>query len=282
MEKHRGWIALDIDGTITNQAHHVAPKVVEYLHSLAKEGWSLMFITGRTFSFAHSLLHAFDFPYYLAVQNGADILYMPEKKLLQRYYMNAPIVKTVEKAYKGQEEDFIIYTGFEKGDFCYFRPERFSPPLRAHLDLISSLSPEPWKEVDNFEFGSEDHFPLIKCLGSEKEMKKVHAALAPSDELSVTLIRDPLGEELFLNLVTHRDATKGSALEHVMKQVGASGPVIAAGDDLNDVSMLKKADVKIVMESAPKEMHGMADILAISAQNLGIVDALTQGIARVS
>jgi HAD superfamily hydrolase (TIGR01484 family) len=276
MKEHRGWIALDIDGTITDQIHHVPNEVHCYLKSLCEQGWEIALITGRPFSFAHTVLQAFDFPYFLAVQNGADIFHMPTQKLVSRTYLSGEAVTLLEEIYTGYEEDFLIYAGYQKGDFCYYRPARFTAALQSHLEKIQAISPEPWKAVESFEFARQETFPLIKCLGSEQFMQEVHTALSPIEGVLSTLIRDPLTTGIFLNLVTDRRANKGSALERIIEQTGKRGTLIAAGDDRNDISMLKVATFKIVMQTAPIDMHALADILAPSAADLGIIRALKE------
>ena len=73
------------------------------------------------------------------------------------------------------------------------------------------------------------------------------------------------------------NATEVGVTLHVLQQphyvsdyFPGHAAVLAAGDDLNDISMLQAADIKIVMPAAPKEMHPMATILA----NDGIIEAL--------
>jgi hydroxymethylpyrimidine pyrophosphatase-like HAD family hydrolase len=280
MRKHVGWIALDIDGTITDKSHHVPPQVAQFLHELEREGWELVFITGRSFSFGYNALKEFNFPYYLAVQNGADILFMPHKQLVSRHYLNKEVIPILEQAYRGEKEDFLVYAGFEKGDFCYYRPERFSPSLTEHIHKIMSYSPEPWKPVENFRFEEGIAFPLVKCLGTKEAMMRINGLLQSVTEVAATMIRDPLGEGIYLNLVTAKQATKGDALQSVKEVIGDGGPVIAAGDDLNDISMLAHADVKIVMGSAPSEMHDMATLIAEGED--GIIEALTKAIRSIS
>jgi HAD superfamily hydrolase (TIGR01484 family) len=274
MRKHVGWIALDIDGTITDKSHHVPPQVVQFLHDLESSGWELVFITGRTFSFGSTALKEFNFPYYLAVQNGADILFMPHKELVSRHYLDNQVIPVLEQAYRGEKEDFLVYAGFERGDFCYYRPERFSPSMTEHVHKIMSYSPEPWKAVDNFRFEKPIAFPLVKCLGTKDAMLRINGLLQSIPEIEATMIRDPLGEGIYLNLVTAKQATKGNALQRIKEVIGDGGPVIAAGDDLNDISMLEHADVKIVMASAPSEMLQMATIIAEGEH--GIIEALTK------
>ncbi len=281
MRKHIGWIALDIDGTITDATHHAPPQVVQFLHDLEKKGWEIVFITGRTFSYGYRVVKAFDFPFYLAVQNGADILFMPHKELVARHYLDPQVIPVLEKAYRGEKEDFLVYAGYDKGDFCYYRPEKFSPSMKEHIHKIMATSPEPWRSVEDFNFEKSIAFPLIKCLGSREAMLRINALLQPFPEITATMIRDPLADGIYLNLITAKQATKGNALQRVKDVIGDGGPVIAAGDDLNDISMLECADVKIVMSAAPKEMHSMATILASHGEQHGIIDALKQAIMTI-
>lgn len=278
MREHRGWIALDIDGTITDASHRVPPEVAAYVKELYEHGWEIIFITGRAFAFAHVALQVFTFPFYLAVQNGADIVHMPSRRLVARNYFSSSIISETEKAHLGIPEDFILYTGFEHGDFCYYRPKKFSNVMLARLHALMPFSLEPWKEVDQFTFDTTDQFPLIKCLGIQPEMERLHERLEGLPSVVSTLIRDPSDKHHFLNLITHQEATKGKALKRAMAEANLGGYVIAAGDDLNDVSMLNVADCKIVMENAPLHMHSMAHILAEPGHKHGIVNALKKAV----
>jgi hydroxymethylpyrimidine pyrophosphatase-like HAD family hydrolase len=276
---NKGWIALDIDGTVTPHLHTMPEEVALYLQGLAGLGWRIAFITGRTFSFGYSVLKALQFPYFLAVQNGADILLMPERRLISRTYFDHSVIDALESAYKGQKEDFLVYAGYEKGDFCYYRPSRFSPLILQHVEKIRAVSPEPWVTAESFTALEQQQFPLIKCLGPKEPMQQIQEGLSALPELHVTMIRDPMSEDgIYLNLVTSAQATKGHALERLVTQCGGGSPVIAAGDDSNDVSMLQRADVRIVMETAPPEVLAHAHIIAPPADRLGIIQALNQAI----
>lgn len=279
MRKHIGWIALDIDGTITDATHHAPQEVIDFLHALEKKGWTIVFITGRTLSFAQRVVKEFDFPHYLAIQNGADILFMPDKQLVVRHYLDEKVLPLLEEAYRGEAEDFILYTGYDRGDFCYFRPSHFSPHFTEHLHKIMALSPEPWQPLSSYAFDKELRFPLAKCLGTKAAMQRINDRLQSFPELSATLIRDPLGQDVYLNLVTAPLATKGNALRTIRDALGDGGPTIAAGDDLNDISMLEAADVKVVMDSAPPEMLSMADVIGTHGDSHGIIAALEQAIS---
>ena len=78
----KGWIALDIDGTITLDKYSVPKPVVQYLRHLHEEGWNIAMATGRPFAFGSIALSEFDFPYIFLAQNGSIAIEMPSKKIL--------------------------------------------------------------------------------------------------------------------------------------------------------------------------------------------------------
>lgn len=278
---YRGWIALDIDGTVTEGLNPVPEETSACLSELQAQGWRIVFITGRTFSFAQKALHVLGFPYYLALQNGADILLMPEKKILDQRYLDKSDLRQVELAYQGQGQDFLVYAGYEKGDFCYYRPNRFSREYLDYFEQLMQLAADPWQEVDSFD--SLSKCSLIKCLGPEKTMRHLEEKLCNNGNLEVITIRDPLNIKLHCLLITNKEASKGCVIERLTRLAGGkreNETIIACGDDRNDLSMFGKADIRIVMNTAPKEVLRQADILAKPAKERGIISALLLATSR--
>ncbi|HSX03803.1 MAG TPA: HAD family hydrolase [Rhabdochlamydiaceae bacterium] len=272
---HKGWIALDIDGTLTAEIDSIPLPVIKYLEGLVHQGWNILILTGRALSYFNSIMRSLTFPYYLAIQNGADILKMPEKKLLNRQYLTTADLRELEKLHLS-DEDMIIYSGYEHGDFCYFRPHKFSEMLLEHLDRIEKDSPKPWKQMESFDFSEDFCFPLVKCFGHVDTIRKIEIEVNRHPNLSAATIRDPVSKKHHFNIVTHRQSTKGCALRSIVGKTDKR--IIAAGDDRNDLSMFAEADLRIVMETAPKEILAVADIIAPSAAKHGIIEALEKAI----
>src|SRR5690625_105069 len=87
MRRFKGIIALDIDGTITFERERMEKKVSDFLNFLIREGWQLIFLTGRTFSFAMPVLCELEGVFYIAVQNGASVYKMPSEKLIRKQHL---------------------------------------------------------------------------------------------------------------------------------------------------------------------------------------------------
>ncbi len=272
-----GLIALDIDGTLTGADHQIPLEVITYLHKLYEHGWKIILVTGRMYSFAKREADKINFPYYLAVQNGADILEMPNVKLADQAYFGLDVVQLLDELYQNIESDFLIYSGYKTGDFCYYRSKNFPSSMTSYLEKLESFSGAPWKDCQDFHFEGQT-FPLIKCVGFFEELKLVQEKLTG---VTTSLIKDPISDGFYhLILVTHPDATKGRALRRIQKHLNIEGPIIAAGDDMNDVPMLEIADISIAMETAPKEVLSHGQIIAKPSTELGIISALETAIAQ--
>lgn len=269
----KGWIALDIDGTITVDKYSVPTPVIMYLHELQSSGWNIAIATGRSSIFASMALSELNFPYTLIVQNGSAVLQMPGKKILHKKYLPASSILAVEKAFEEIDGNFLVYSGCEKGDFCYYKPKNLSLKQQAYVHQLQLREKEPPRPLDSFE-GLVDT-PLIKCFGSKEQMLSLAEKLRQTGLFQIAFIRDPFdGEGARLLLLTDRATSKGTALEEMIRQQGRGQVVIAAGDDENDESLLLKADVKIAMAQAPDSLKKLADWVAGPVEELGIIPAL--------
>ncbi len=280
--KTPGIIALDIDGTITNEVHQIPQVVIEYFESLHRQNWQFIFVTGRMFSFAEPTLKKLSFPYLLAVQNGADLLEMPHKKPVDQAYFGMDIVEKLDHLYEDLQDDFLLYSGYQKGDFCYYRPGRFSQPLLKYLEKLKPLSSAPWKALETFDLSEQTTFPLIKCVGFEHELEPTHAKLKDQKGIKTCMIQDPIDPAYTLLLINHQSANKGSAVATLKERFALEGPTIVAGDDHNDLPLFEAGDIKIAIGGSPQKLVERADIVAPPSRECGIIPGLKEAIQRVS
>lgn len=274
----KGIIALDIDGTLTADIHRIPNEVAIYLEHLESEGWKICLITGRAFSLASSAIEELSFPFFLAIHNGALILEMPERTILKKYYLEKDVFPVMEEICAEEPTDFVIYSGIENDDHCYYRPHRFEKELLQYVEGRAQFCRESWKSVESYDCLTINGFSALKCFGALESLRQITERVEQRLEVHFPIIRDPLGEEMYIAQATHGEVSKGQAVSEVKGILGNEGPVIAAGDDNNDIPLLKAADYKIAMSGAPKRLQEIADLVAPSAEELGIIPALEQAI----
>ena len=278
----KGWIALDIDGTITVDKFLIPPPVVSYLESLQEMGWKIVLVTGRPLAYTEEALKPFGFPFFLICQNGSVAFQMPKSSFLFKNYLAPDLIQEVEKAFHGLTGDLLVYAGFERGDVCFYRPEFFNKKDCEYIKDLKTRQKEKWVEVKNFDASTVGFVPLIKCFGPKEKMSIISNRLLSHDVFEIAQIKDPQYEGTEILLITAKGVTKGSSLERLLEEKGKDGIVIAAGDDLNDVSLFQVADRKIAMPHAPKILLEMANPIAPPTEKMGIIQALQEEISNES
>ncbi|MCH9625054.1 MAG: Phosphatase YwpJ [Chlamydiales bacterium] len=276
----KGIIALDIDGTITVEKHTVEKAVKDYLTSLIIDGWKLIFITGRTYSFARPILSHIEQEFYFSTQNGAALYDMPEQKCLKKHYLSIDILEKIDFFFKKTEGGILVESGKENGDICYYKPSDFSEEELEYLDFRIQLSPEKWKAIDSFKELPLQDFAVGKYFALRKEAQILKSQIQTVAPLNIVVIRDPFRPGYHLAHVNAPQASKGKILNEFAAFYD-NPPIIGAGDDYNDEEMLKNSTVKVVMQNAPDKLRQMADIVAPHADEMGIIEGLEQAIWKV-
>lgn len=280
-KEKKGWICLDIDGTITDDILSIPKEVLNYLKSLHEDHWQLAFVTGRTFSLAQLPFRDFDVPYYLSVQNGASSFFMPGKKLLSKKYLPIETFFDLERYLKNTSFDFVLFGGYDQGENCYYRPTHLNREVREYFSRqLSKLACE-WKAVDSFKGLEEKDFPYGKIYGEYDELKKLFPVFEKIPSIKVHLVKDAVNPTFHILQIMRKDVDKGKAVLELMGQDVLPKPIISAGNDQNDESLLGISDIRIAMPDSPQSLLEQATIIAPPVQDKGIIQALEIAIGKV-
>lgn len=266
----KGWLALDVDGTLTHEKYSIPDPVIFFLRDLHFDGWKLVVLTGRSYPFAEPSIQKIDFPFILSTQNGSSAWFMPQKEIIFQKFLEKSSIKVMEECAKNLDLVFIVYSadrksyGKENGSYEEYVKKSMQLSLQEHIQL------------DDFEKIDMDLFPLAKFVGKSYDLLKLRDKLNKYDMFEMSMIKDPFCEDFYLLLITKKNVSKGSSILNIME--GQKGKIIAAGNDENDITMLQKADVAIAMEDAPQHVLKYAHIIARSAKENGIIEGLKKAI----
>jgi Cof subfamily protein (haloacid dehalogenase superfamily) len=276
--KGKGWIALDIDGTITNNFFKIPDNVVRGIKKIWEDGWKIIITTGRSYNFTAPILSCFDFPMVVSLQNGAVALEWPNSKILLEKYMDKPVLSIILEASKGIDVGVIIHAGIDNND-CFYYKNGNSFDYNGYVSNRQEkflLKDSANNDLEGMEF------PLVRCVGIFDEINKVKEKLEIENMVDFSLIKDPLDTRYHILLVTKKNVSKGVTVKDILQFYGDErAVVIAAGNDTNDISMLDMAHIGIAMSDAPKCLKDKADIIAKSAAEEGILPAINEAIKMV-
>ncbi len=274
----KGVIAIDIDGTLTAVRDALSVSVVEFLHSLVQEEWKLLFVTGRTVTWSLHLLHKLPFPYVLSAFNGAHTMLMPEGRLIDTSYLHTaslsplmPIISTADVA-------AVIYPPPDTHTHSLFVKAHASTFLIHHLEKRFEALHESWELSDSFLTFEQCVAVRLFCL--PEVAKTMSLDCEEALYVHAPVMKDSYDSRFSIVQITDAKASKGHALDTVCDFFGHEGVVIACGDDHNDISMLEKADIRVVMATAPAEVLAYADCIARPASEDGLIDGLQRVLAK--
>ncbi len=273
----KGLIALDIDGTMTAEKH-IPKEMIDYLTALEKEGWFFAFITGRPFSWAYPTISSLPFSSLFAIQNGALLLELPSKKILNSHYLHADMIPTMESICKKLETDFVIYSGYENADVCYYRSQFFAQSQLDYLINRAAYLKEKWIPITSFSQMPTNNCASFKCFASQEKAYQLSLEIEKQLGLHAPSIKDPYGPNCYIVQATHPLACKGKVVQDICQLTQFTGPIIAAGNDNNDFGMLTAATIKIAMADAPDSLLAIADIIAPPATEMGLIQGLEQAL----
>ena len=279
--KHNGLIAIDIDGTLTAVRDALSQEVIEFLQKVQVNGWKLLFVTGRTLDWSLKLLHCLPFEFYLSVFNGAYTIEYPEKHVIRKCFLSLDHVLWVVQLVQNEDVGIVLYGAPDKDSRSFFYQKFASSMLVQHLLARQKAMCDAWSEVDKVMDLPSNCFASIRLFCLPHTAKKLSQSIEEITKLHAPVMKDSYDEGFSVVQVTHSQVSKGHALDHVLHYLGKKDQVIVCGDDYNDISMLKKADVAVVMAQAPSEVLALADIVAPTAKNNGIIQGLNSAFALI-
>ncbi|GAB0023116.1 HAD family hydrolase [Helicobacter pylori] len=259
MEPHL--VALDVDGTIVTHAGELGERTRDAIRAVSDAGHEVVISTGRSIVATLPVLRALDLSHGFAVcSNGAVTVrldptapdgYLVEetvtfdpRQALTLVMEHAPhILVAVEEVGVG----FKVARPYPEG---VLQGEQVVVPFE---ELVAR--PTTRVSFHDPEGQSEDFLELVERIG-------LHG------------VSYAVGYTAWLDLAPE-GVSKGSALELVRRKLGIEpSRTFAAGDQRNDLEMLRWAARGVAMGGAPPEVVAAADETTGSVDDDGLADAL--------
>ena len=267
MNKKR-MIVMDLDGTLLNEKSKVSKKTKIYLSELKQEGYKIVIATGRILGSAIIATDGAEFANYIVTDAGAAIYKNTNKNDVWKNIYIAPISRKIA-------EDII---------------EKFNNEEFAYIDLCSknyvnmyatkyiSKNVVVKKYTDKNEILENINEIIHIAVGFwknefVKKYQQIFIERYPS--LDIKIMQDSFGDIQWLEL-SNKGIEKYSGIYKIAQiEKVENKDIIAFGDGLNDVDMIKKCGIGVAMKNALADVKTRADFVT-DKSNLedGIVDFL--------
>ena len=257
-------IALDLDGTLLNSDGIVSEVTKLHLQKLKEKGHIITIATGRILNRALVGTDGAEFTNYIVSDAGAAVFknngVNKEWKEVYAHGLSKNIVKNISSYY---DKDKCMTINICDRNKIHHYDKTIN--ITEFLENINEIIHVSATFINN-EF-VEEYFKIF----SEK-----------FPMLKVEIMQDSFGEVKWLE-ITQKEVEKYKGITEVAKLEGISNEnIIAFGDGLNDVEMLKKCGVGVAMKNALPEVKKQADYITSRTNNEnGVVEFLKEYLVKI-
>ncbi|MBL4933435.1 Cof-type HAD-IIB family hydrolase [Clostridium paridis] len=276
-------ILTDMDGTFLNSEHELSEENIKAVKRAQEKGVLFGIVSGRPYKLIKPFVQEHNFNCYAVALNGAQI-YNEEFDIISENYIDNDSVYEAIKIY---EEEDILYQ-------IYTSNETLCKPLGNHekefinlAEEYSSDKEEIAKIVEDMKkhtYGNslivEDIIDYIKV----NNLKVCKMEVKSSSAEKLAIIKDKIGKIEDISITSsyknnlefvHKSVDKGSALEQLGEKLGVNPKeIIAIGDNLNDLGMIKAAGLGVAMGNAIDELKEQANFVTVSNDEHGVAQVI--------
>ena len=262
-------IALDLDGTLLNDAKELTERTQRALEAASRSGIEVVLSTGRPVTALPQEVAHFPYIKYALTADGARIENLRTGELLFEGLIPKEMVKPIYDIFDDYdviEEIYIKGQGYiSERDIDHLEEYTTNPAHAAYARRTR-------KRV-------EDIHDLL-----DQDIDKAHALFKSFEdrEDAMRRIRQIADLELCdafpINLeVSAPGINKGEGLKILGEKLGIkTKDMMAFGDSNNDAAMLQTAGVAVVMDNAYESVKEMADVIAPSNEEDGVAAVIEQ------
>ena len=252
----------DLDGTLLGGDSLVSPATEEMLNAAIAKGAMFSVATARTPSTVDWLLRNVDARLPFIVMTGSAMWDSATQKYSNVVHITSDDASRVMEQFRCRELPTFIYTLADGVIDIY----HYGPLSDTEKDFISHRDDSRFKVFHIPEDGTSrlpeplENVVLFYAMQPSRRSEAVYNDIRKIPGCNPIYYHDMYGPDLGILEVFSSEASKANALRKLKSLTGASR-VVAFGDNINDLPMLREADVAIAVENAVAEVKEAADII---------------------
>lgn len=247
-------IFFDLDGTLLNDASEISPFTKDTLFLLREKDIAYTVATGRTMLSAQRIVQGHDFDLPQIYNNGVTIWDPVIQQLTLENLLSNVEVTTVIKAAAARGITPFVNVINDHQHFM-FHSETQHDVEKELVEKYFASSKATLLPLEALPFDGQ--VTNISMIGTAAIINDMWLEFNTHDNLIAYSGPAVEGKDFWWMDVHHRSANKGSAVNRLKKQLGASN-VICFGDGDNDLSMFTLADESYAPDNAKPEIKKSA------------------------
>ncbi len=266
-------ICLDLDGTLLRSDKSIDINTANILNKLSYEGVEIVIATGRHYDFAKLLTRGLTDNRIIIANNGAAIYDAYLEKALFTEYIDIDIVSGIIETGKTKDMNALVYIDAlrEGSDLLVVEDHdisQFENTIVRDLNRVGYFC-DPFQVASVLSVVFTDYIEKLEILE-----EKINYFFP--NQITTHIMSSKKSTHGILEAMKH-GVCKWSAIERLARYKNINlNEIIAFGDEVNDITMLKNSGLGIAMKNAQPEAISSADrITMYSNDNEGIFHELS-------
>ena len=264
-------LALDLDGTLTDDKKQVSETNKWYISKAQDAGVKIVLASGRPVIGIKSVAEALGLYQrggYILAYNGGHIIDCATNEDIIKRTISMDLFHDICEINKFFDVFALSYNDF--GVIC----ENDSSEYVKKEGYNNSI---PVIKVESLEKELKEPVVKFMVVGKPTELKKAYVHLCGIYDGILNIF---FSEPYFME-ITPLGIEKASALEKLGNELSVNrDEIIACGDGLNDIPMLEYAGFSVAMDNAYKEVKECADAVVSSNLDDGVAEAIKKFILQ--
>ena len=281
-------VAIDLDGTLLNSYGEISKENKEALCKALEKGVEIVLTSGRVISSIKNFSKEIGDMNYLISGNGSAVFDIKNNNIIYNQNLEKEKILKIIKICEENSFYYSIYTEREiitkslQYNNLFYQNENSNklPEDKININITQNI----YKYVEE---SKEDKFLKISICDEDKtvfnnimrKLKQIkNIDVLDVAHLSRKLIKsgtEIIPIEYFYTEITNKNVNKWGAIEFLIQKLGIKREeVVAIGDNVNDIEMIKNAGLGIIMGNSAPYIKEIADVVVSDNNSNGVKEAI--------
>ncbi len=249
-------VVIDLDGTLLDSNKGISDETIGYLKKLKNSGYKVVIATGRILDSAIYITKGAEFADYIISNTGSIIYDNNLKKIIYKNVIDKSILSQICSFY----DDNVNY--IEMCDTHYYN--RYTTKVNnTHIFC---------KIIDNLEDFIKNHDVTAVEIKMNDELDNLYNYIIKNfSSLDTYIMQDSYLPHKWIQ-ITNKDINKYNSIKIISEIENIdNNDILAFGDSVNDLEMIKNVGISVAMENAVDVIKKEATYITKSHDEDGVI-----------
>lgn len=254
----------DLDGTLLRSDTSISEYSEVTLNRLMSEGVMFTYATARSYASASPLVKKLELSCPAVIFNGVFVVDPKTGRHLIENVYSKDCLQLARDFFIRENIAPLVYSYIDGRERVSYLESRIEDVANYVNSRKNDRRLRPVRSYDELFCGENFYLTVI----DPKSTELLDGVFVPENGFSRNVQRDTYDDMIWYEIYD-KNASKANAVLQVKELINAD-KLVCFGDNLNDISMIKEADVGIAVENACDELKELSDVVIESNNNDGV------------